>query len=94
MRLAPSTQRVRDGVGRRIAELRTERGWTQGELAHRMGHTESYQSAVERGKFNLRLDTLTMFAQVLRVAPVDLLAEPSSRAKRSPGRPRKTQITR
>lgn len=86
MRL-PSTRRVRDDVGRRIAELRRGRGWTQGELAHRMGHSESYQAAVEGGRYNLRLDTLTMFAQVLGIHPAELLAPPSSRTKRRIGRP-------
>jgi transcriptional regulator with XRE-family HTH domain len=89
MRLRPSTQRVRDDVGRRIAELRHERGWSQGELSHRMGHSESYQSAAERGQFNLRLDKLTMFAQVLGIHPIELLKPPLSRARRRPGRPAK-----
>ncbi len=76
-------------MGRRIAELRKLRSWTQAELAERMGHSEGYLSAVERGLFNLRLDTLTMFAQVLRVTPVELLRAPKSRGRRRPGRPRK-----
>jgi transcriptional regulator with XRE-family HTH domain len=87
--LRPSTRRVRDDVGRRIAELRRERRWTQGELAHRMGHSEGYQAAVEGGRFNLRLDTLTMFGQVLGVHPVELLSPPATRARRRVGRPAK-----
>jgi transcriptional regulator with XRE-family HTH domain len=78
-------------VGRRIAELRRLRGWTQAEMAERMGHSDGHQSSVERGIYNMTLDTLTMFAQVLRVKPAELLRPPKSRAKRKPGRPRKDE---
>lgn len=76
-------------MGRRIAELRRLRGWTQAAMAERMGHSDGHQSSVERGIYNMTLDTLTMFAQVLRVKPAALLEPPESRARRRPGRPRK-----
>lgn len=58
------------------AALRAQRGrWgiSQERLAHRVGFTTRYISGLERGEFNLTLDTLDELARVLGVDPIALL---------------------
>jgi transcriptional regulator with XRE-family HTH domain len=86
----PDARRVIDDMGRRIGELRRERGWTQLDLAERWGVSVGYVQTVEGGKENLTIESLVLLAWVLRAPPADLLRPPESRAKRRPGRPRKT----
>jgi transcriptional regulator with XRE-family HTH domain len=87
----PDARRVIDDVGRRVAELRREHGWTQLELAERWGVGVGYVEDVEGGKENLTIESLVLLAWVLRAQPADLFQTPASRAKRKPGRPRKTE---
>jgi transcriptional regulator with XRE-family HTH domain len=89
MPLRPNPERVLDDVGRRVAELRKQREWTQEQLAERMGFSVQHLKQVEAGKYNLTLRSLALFAQILRSPLVELLRPPKSRAKRKPGRPRK-----
>ena len=78
---------VRD-VGRRLAELRAARGWTQEIFAERLGVTSRYLARLEAGKQNLTIHRLAWLANELAVRVADLFDAPSSRdAKR--GRPRK-----
>jgi transcriptional regulator with XRE-family HTH domain len=49
-------------IGRRVAQVRRERGWTQEELAERLGVSVRYLQAVEAGQENLTLDSLTQLA--------------------------------
>lgn len=37
-------------MGQRVASLRKDKGWTQGELAKKIGRDEQYLSKVERGE--------------------------------------------
>lgn len=50
------------GMGRRIAELREERGWTQKELSERAGLSVTFLSEVENGRRNISS------AKLLRIA--------------------------
>lgn len=77
---------VRD-VGRRIAELRAERGLTQDAMAEKAGVSSRYIAKVESGRENLTLTSLARFARLLRVATVDLFQPPRVRNAR-PGRPK------
>jgi transcriptional regulator with XRE-family HTH domain len=77
-----------DDFGRRVAELRRERGWTQQQLSERWGVSLHYAQLVERGRENLTLVSIALLASVLRVSPAELLKRPQSRARRRPGRPR------
>lgn len=54
-------ERIR--LGLRIAELRKERGWTQGELAERCGLGRSHIVRIEQGAYNIQLDTLALVAE-------------------------------
>jgi transcriptional regulator with XRE-family HTH domain len=77
---------VRLALGRRIAELRTERGWTQAVFAQKMRWSVQYASRVERGSENFRLTRLVDIANVLHVA-LDLLLIPPASLEVRRGRP-------
>jgi transcriptional regulator with XRE-family HTH domain len=79
-----------EDVGRRIAELRAARGWTQEELAVRLRMTVRRVRRYEAGG-NLTLRTLERVAKALAVTPRALLDPPLSRERRGPGRPRKAR---
>ena len=74
-------------VGRRIAELRRERGETQAQLAERLEVSIKYLQRVERG-VNLTIDSLVDLANNLDVQVRELFDPPRGRpAPRRPGRP-------
>jgi transcriptional regulator with XRE-family HTH domain len=74
-------------VGRRIAELRRERGETQAQLAERLEVSIKYLQRVERG-VNLTIDSLVHLANQLDVAVRDLFEAPRGRSiPRRTGRP-------
>lgn len=80
-------------VGRRIAELRVERGLTQDAFAEKAGVSSRYVASVEAGEENLTLTSLARFARLLRVAPVELL-RPPRRGKARVGRPKTNPSSR
>jgi transcriptional regulator with XRE-family HTH domain len=49
--------------GLRLKTLRQRRGWTQVEMAERLGIDRSYISDMETGKKNVCLPTLELLAQ-------------------------------
>lgn len=52
-------------IGRRIKEHRTERGWTQEQLASAVGISNPHMSNIERGRTKVSLGTLTDIANAL-----------------------------
>ncbi len=81
--------RLISDLGRRVAEIRQKRGWTQQELADELDVTLRYVQAVEGGKQNLSLRSVAAFSVALGVPPIDLLQAPHT-VRRRPGRPRRT----
>lgn len=59
--------------GRNVRAARTERGWTQEELAERSGLTPVQISRVERGVREIRLTTLLKLVSALDADPGELL---------------------
>lgn len=59
--------------GKRLKALRQKRGWTQVEMAERLGIDRSYISDMERGKKNVCLPTLEVLAQGLETTISRLL---------------------
>ena len=53
-------ERVR--IGQRIAELRAERGMTQAALADACGLGRSHIVRIEKGMYNIQIDTLALIA--------------------------------
>jgi transcriptional regulator with XRE-family HTH domain len=82
-------ERVCKNVGRRIAELRKERGLTQEQFSVLLGTSFQWVSQLEAGR-NVTLHSLAHIANALRVTLDALLVPPkaSSRARRV-GRPRR-----
>jgi len=60
-------------VGRRVRELRDERGWGAGRLAEHAGLHWTYVREVEQGKRNISVVTLLKLARGLGIDPCDLL---------------------
>lgn len=82
-------ERVTKDLGRRIAELRREKGLTQEQFSVKLGVTFQWISQVEAGR-NLTVYSLVKIANGLKVLLADLLAspKPESRTVRR-GRPKK-----
>ncbi len=85
MRPTDPARLIRD-VGRRIAEIRAARGWTQEALAEHAHVSLKYLQRVEAGRENLTLRSVVRLANHLRVPVGDLFERPRSRAVRQ-GRP-------
>ena len=55
-------------LGDRIRKLRKARGWTQTEMAERVGIDRSFLADVERGKRNISILNLELIAKGFRVS--------------------------
>lgn len=63
----------KESIGHRLARLRKERGYTQIELAEKMGIIQGLISDYERDKLRLHAEMVTRFAQALEVSADDIL---------------------
>lgn len=79
-------------VGQRIARIRKERGYTQREVADRIGIIPALVSDYENDKLRLNADMILRFAQVLEVTTDELLLPQSS--KKRPGRKPSRKVLR
>ena len=61
-------------LGKRIRELRTNKGWSQERLADESGMHRSYMWGVEQGVRNPSLRNLARVADALEVSLSDLFA--------------------
>jgi transcriptional regulator with XRE-family HTH domain len=68
-------------MGMRIRELRMEKGWSQQELAYRIGMEKSNLSVIETGKSNPQLLTLAKIATALEIQPYHLIHFPVDTAQ-------------
>jgi transcriptional regulator with XRE-family HTH domain len=73
-------------IGRRIAEIRRERGLTQEETAERLGLQTNNLQRIELGMQNLTVRSLVRLANGLGVGLAALCEPPTSRVVRR-GRP-------
>jgi transcriptional regulator with XRE-family HTH domain len=55
-------------LGDRIRKLRRKRGWTQVEMAEKVGIDRSFLADVERGKRNVSILNLDLMAKGLKVS--------------------------
>ena len=62
-------------LGGHIRKLRKKRGWTQVEMAERVGIDRSFLADVERGKRNISILNLELIAKGLRVSLAQLLSK-------------------
>jgi len=56
---------ILQSVGKRIRKARERRGWTQEQIAARVGLSSSYYAGIERGIHNASLLTLASIAEAL-----------------------------
>ncbi|MHB1958545.1 MAG: helix-turn-helix domain-containing protein [Acidobacteriaceae bacterium] len=63
-----------------LRALRTERGWSQEDLADKCGLHRTYIGAIERGERNVTLATLNRIASAFGTSSAELISE-SRRAK-------------
>jgi transcriptional regulator with XRE-family HTH domain len=64
---------VASRLGKRLKELRAERGMTQAVLAKRAGVTLSYVGRLEIGMHDPQLSTLNKLAKALKVSVQELV---------------------
>ncbi|MGA2436134.1 MAG: helix-turn-helix transcriptional regulator [Bryobacteraceae bacterium] len=79
-------------LGRRVTRIRKERGFTQIELADRIGIIQCIVSAVERDERKLSAEMAIRFAQALGVSMDELLG-PGHRDKKA-GKPSRRVLRR
>lgn len=63
-------------IGKRIINMRERKGWSQRELANRVGLNFSVMNRIEAGDRPVRDSELTMLANVLDVSADELLGLP------------------
>ena len=73
-------------LGQRIARIRKERGFTQVELAAKIGIIQTIVSAVEGDERKLSAEMAVRFAQALDVGMDDLLGTGKEKKGRKPAR--------
>tara|TARA_R110001583_G_scaffold176205_1_gene330929 strand:+ start:218 stop:451 length:234 start_codon:yes stop_codon:yes gene_type:complete len=71
--LTPEQQEDLQKLGRRLAEIRKEHGWSQEKLALESGLARSYLGGVERGKRNIAVLNILKLARTLGCEPGELL---------------------
>ena len=67
----------------RIGELRTARGWSQGDLAARAGVSRQTINAIETGKFDPSLPTAFTLARLLDL-PIEQIFDDERAPRRHP----------
>jgi transcriptional regulator with XRE-family HTH domain len=88
-----TARRVLSDLGRRVAELRENRGLTQEQLSELLSQREFGKwstrqvQRVEAGAANMALKKLLLLAEVLSVDPIELLTPPLNSQRPGPGRP-------
>jgi transcriptional regulator with XRE-family HTH domain len=76
----------KESPGARLARLRKERGYTQVELAEKMGLVQTLVTDYERGKLRLNAEMILRFATALEVTTDDLLQPGGPKPLRKPSR--------
>ncbi len=59
-------------LGKRIQKLRKSSGFTQEELAEKIGISRAYMGFIEQGRYSASLEVLEKIAKVLRIKMSDL----------------------
>lgn len=66
---------IEQTIGMRIKELRKQKKIPQEKLAEMIGITPNYLSALERGAYNIKLDTLVQIIDCLDITADDLFRD-------------------
>jgi transcriptional regulator with XRE-family HTH domain len=71
--MPPQKTASNEAIGRAIRDARKEQGYTQEAFALAAGLDRSYMGAIERGEFNLTLETLLKITAKLGISASELL---------------------
>ncbi len=77
----PPVQTDDEPIGQRLARLRKEKGYTQKELAERMGLLQALISAYENEKIRLNSEMIIRFAKAFNVSADEILGLRSEKRK-------------
>ena len=72
---------LKDLVARNLLRLRQAKGWTQEELADRVGLSVRYVGQVERGQASMSVTVLGQFADALAIDVAELVRGARDRKK-------------
>ena len=78
---------MEENFGRRVSRLRGELGWTQQQLADRLGASRVAVSHIESGKSDASERTVALLAGLFKLEPHELVADttyPRAKAERLP----------
>jgi transcriptional regulator with XRE-family HTH domain len=64
--------KVRRSFGKRVRELRKQKGYSQEELADKAGLHRTYIGSIERGEQNVSIDNIDKIAKALKT-PITFL---------------------
>ncbi|MCX7995998.1 MAG: helix-turn-helix transcriptional regulator [candidate division WOR-3 bacterium] len=64
---------IQEKVGKKVKEIRKQKGFSQEELAFRSGLHRTYISDIERGNRNVSVKNIEKIARALGVKPSGLL---------------------
>lgn len=81
LKLPPLKLSTDETFGQRLARLRKERGFTQVELAKKIGLTQALITSYECDRLRMHADMLARFALVLGIDGNDILGLPGKGAK-------------
>lgn len=86
-------EKVKEHVGRRVAELREKMGLTQANVAETIGTTVPNLQRIEYGTQNVTIETLTKLANAIGVKVAAFFAEiEGPKVRRGRGRPVKPTV--
>ncbi len=66
---------IEKDIGKRIREFRKKKKITQEQLAEKLGLTPHYYSSMERGLYNIKLDTLVQIINILGCSADDIFCD-------------------
>lgn len=67
----------------RLRELRTERGWSQADLAHRLDVSRQSVNAVETGKFDPSLPLAFAIARIFAMPIESIFSDESGKSQQT-----------
>ncbi|EPE82870.1 DNA-binding helix-turn-helix protein [Leptospira noguchii str. 1993005606] len=81
MKLTDSTEILAEKLGTNIRSLRSKKGWSQSELADKVGVHLTHINRIENGKYLPSLDTVVLLAEALE-SSLDILVNGSTESSK------------
>ncbi len=73
---------LKDALSINLRRVRHDHGWTQEEMADRLGISLRYLGSIERAKVSPSVSLLGQFAEALDLDPCALISPPRSHTRR------------